>query len=183
MRNAPRRIILGIGGTSGGLYGLRALAMLKAAGLETHLVMTLDAQAAIARETPHAASDIHALAAAVYRPDDIAAPISSGSFMTAGMLVAPCSAGSLSMIATGVTSDLLSRAADVVLKERRRLVLMVCETPLHLGHLRAMTRVTEMGAIAMPPVPDLHPAPCSVGDVIDRSLSHALGHFTVWVGA
>lgn len=179
-RDAPRRFILGIGGSAGSLYGLRALRMLTAAGLETHLVLTPAAQTEIATDT---LAELHALAAAVHRPHDIAAPISSGSFVTAGMLVAPCSAGSLSMIATGVTADLLSRAADVILKERRRLVLLVCETPLHLGHLRAMTQLTEMGAVVMPPVPDLEPAPCRVADLVDRSLGHALGHFPVLAGA
>jgi polyprenyl P-hydroxybenzoate/phenylacrylic acid decarboxylase-like protein len=140
-----RRIIVGISGASGIVYGVRMLEALRAAGLETHLVMTRSAQITLGHEMPLKPADVFALADVNHRVDNLSAAISSGSFETMGMVVSPCSIRSLSEIATGVTSSLLSRAADVVLKERRRLVLMVRETPLHLGHLRTMTQVTEMG--------------------------------------
>jgi 4-hydroxy-3-polyprenylbenzoate decarboxylase len=154
-----RRIIVGISGASGIVYGVRVLEALRSTGLETHLVITRSAQVTLGYELSLKVAEVQALADVNHRYDDIGASISSGSFETLGMIVAPCSIRSLSEIATGVTSSLLTRAADVVLKERRRLVLMVRETPLHLGHLRTMTQVTEMGAIVMPPVPALYNKP------------------------
>ena len=171
------RLIVGISGASGVIYGVRALEILRRLGVETHLVMSRSAQVTLGYETARKAADVAALADVVYRPQDIAAPISSGSFKTVGMLVAPCSIRSLSEIATGVTSSLLTRAADVVLKERRRLVLMVRETPLHLGHLRAMAAATEMGAVVMPPVPAFYARPQSIDDIIDHSVGRALDFF------
>jgi 4-hydroxy-3-polyprenylbenzoate decarboxylase len=169
-----KRIIVGITGASGAVYGLTALKALKAAGVETHLVVSRSAQITIAHETATKASDLASLADVLYRIDDIGAAISSGSFRTEGMLIAPCSVRSLSEIATGVTSSLLTRAADVILKERRKLVLMVRETPFHLGHLRSMTQVTEMGAIVMPPVPAFYTRPTTLQDIVDHSVGRAL---------
>jgi flavin prenyltransferase len=173
----PDRLIIGISGASGTAYGAAALRLLKAAGVETHLVMTRSAMGALAHEMPLKVCEVQDLAAFVYRIDDIGAAIASGSFPTMGMLVAPCSIQTLSSIAYGTTSNLLTRAADVVLKERRRLILMVRETPLHLGHLRAMTQVTEIGAIVMPPVPALYAKPTSVEALVEQSVGRALDLF------
>jgi 4-hydroxy-3-polyprenylbenzoate decarboxylase len=175
----PKRLIVGISGASGTIYGLRLLEALRAAGVETHLVMSKAAQVTLAHEMSLKVADIHAVASVVHRVDDIGATISSGSFRTMGMIVAPCSIRSLSEIATGVTSNLLTRAADVVLKERRRLVLMVRETPLHLGHLRAMVQVTEMGAIVMPPVPAFYARPETVEDEVAHSVGRALDLYEI----
>jgi 4-hydroxy-3-polyprenylbenzoate decarboxylase len=169
-----RRVIVGISGASGIAYGVRVLEALRDAGVETHLVMTRSAQVTLGYELPLKVAAVQALASASYRIDDIGAAISSGSFQTMGMIVAPCSIRSLSEIASGVTSTLLSRAADVVLKERRKLVLMVRETPLHLGHLRTMTQVTEMGAIVMPPVPAFYAKPKTIDDIVSHSVGRAL---------
>ena len=176
---APKRIIVGISGASGIVYGVRMLEALRAAGLETHLVMTRSAQVTLGHELPLKAAEVSALADVSYRVDNIGAAISSGSFATLGMVVAPCSIRSLSEIATGVTSNLLTRAADVVLKERRRLVLLVRETPLHLGHLRTMVQVTEMGAIVMPPVPAFYTLPATVDDIVNHTVGRALDLFGI----
>jgi len=154
-----------------------ALHLLRALGVETHLVMTRSAMVTLAHEMPLKVRDVQELASVVHRVDDIGASIASGSFRTMGMLVAPCSIRSLSEIAYGNTSNLLTRAADVVLKERRRLVLMVRETPLHLGHIRAMGQATEAGAIIMPPVPALYAKPQSVEEIIEHSVGRALDLF------
>ena len=175
----PRRLIVGISGASGIIYGVRLLEALRAVEVETHLVMTKAAQITLAHEMSLKVADVHALADVVHRAEDIAASISSGSFQTLGMIVAPCSIRSLSEIASGVTSGLLTRAADVVLKERRRLVLMVRETPLHLGHLRSMAQVTEMGAIVMPPVPAFYSCPQTVDDIVNHSVGRALDLFGI----
>ena len=182
MKHAPHRLIVAISGASGAIYGVRALEMLRGTGIEVHLIVTRSAQITLAQELRLKTADLRHLAHAVHKPDDIAASISSGSFITMGMLVAPCSIRSLSEIATGVTSGLLSRAADVVLKERRKLVLMVRETPFHLGHLRSMTQVTEMGAIVMPPLPAFYIKPKSVDAIIDHSVGRALDLFGVDTG-
>jgi 4-hydroxy-3-polyprenylbenzoate decarboxylase len=174
-----RRIIVGISGASGIVYGVRVLEALRSAGFETHLVITRSAQVTLGYELSLKVADVQALANVNHRYDDIGASISSGSFETLGMIVAPCSIRSLSEIATGVTSSLLTRAADVVLKERRRLVLMVRETPLHLGHLRTMTQVTEMGAIIMPPVPAFYSKPESVDDIVNHSVGRVLDLFGI----
>ena len=174
-----RRIIVGISGASGIVYGVRMLEALRAGGLETHLVMTRSAQVTLGHELPLKPADVYALADVNHRVDNIAASISSGSFATVGMVVCPCSIRSLSEIATGVTSNLLTRAADVVLKERRRLVLLVRETPLHLGHLRSMTQVTEMGAIVMPPVPAFYGKPQTIDDIVDQTVGRALDLFGI----
>ena len=174
---APDRLIVGITGASGTVYAVRALEMLRKLKVETHLVMTRSAQVTLAYETSWKVRDIEAMADVVYRNEDIGAAISSGSFKTLGMLVAPCSIRSLSEIASGVTGSLLSRSADVVMKERRRLVLMVRETPNHLGHLRSMTAVTEMGAIVMPPVPAFYTKPKTIDDIVNHSVGRALDLF------
>jgi len=171
------RLVVGISGASGVAYGVRVLELLKTAGVETHLVITKAAEMTLGYETGLKAKDVEKLAHTRYRVEDIGAAISSGSFRTLGMIVAPCSVRTMSEIATGVTSALLTRAADVVLKERRRLVLMVRETPLHTGHLRTMTQLSEMGAIVAPPVPGLYARPQSVDELVTQTAARALDLF------
>ncbi len=175
-------IIVGISGASGTIYGIRLLEALRDLGVERHLVMTEAAEITLAHETDLKVRDVHALASAVYRPADIAAPISSGSFPTLGMIVAPCSVGTLSEIAMGGARGLLTRAADVTLKERRRLVLMVRETPLHLGHIRAMAAATEIGAIVAPPMPAFYTRPQSLDEMIDHGVGRVLDLFGLDTG-
>jgi 4-hydroxy-3-polyprenylbenzoate decarboxylase len=176
---SSNRLIVGLSGASGIVYGVRLLEVLRACGIETHLVMSKAAELTLAYETDYKVRDVRALAAVVYNAADIGAAISSGSFKTRGMIIAPCSIRTVSEIATGVTSSLLSRAADVVLKERRRLVLLVRESPLHTGHLRTLTAVSEMGAIVSPPVPAFYSLPTSVGDIVDHTLGRALDLFDI----
>jgi flavin prenyltransferase len=171
------RLVVGVSGASGIAYGVRALDALAELGVETHLVMSRAAGLTLAQETALSPADLAAKASVVHRVGDVGASIASGSFRTLGMLVAPCSVRTMSEIATGVTSTLLTRAADVTLKERRPLVLMVRETPLHLGHLRTMVRLAEMGAVIAPPLPALYAAPQSVADLIDQSVGRALDLF------
>lgn len=171
------RIIVGISGASGFQYGMKALELLKPMDVEVHLVISKGAQLTRAMETDVPPGAAEALADVVHSPQNLGAAISSGSFQTVGMLVAPCSMSSLGAIAHGITENLLTRAADVVLKERRRLVLMVRETPLHLGHLRNMTAVTEMGGIIFPPVPALYHKPASVEALVTHSVARALDLF------
>ncbi|MBD0417423.1 UbiX family flavin prenyltransferase [Oryzicola mucosus] len=180
---AQKRIVVGISGASGIVYGVTALRILRDLGYEVHLVMTRSALVTLASEMPMKVSAIDALAGVVHNINDIGASIASGSFRTMGMLVAPCSIRSLSEIAYGTTSNLLTRAADVVLKERRRLVLMVRETPLHAGHLRAMTLATESGAVIMPPVPAFYARPTSIEDIVEHSVGRALDLFDIDSGA
>lgn len=169
----PHRLVVGISGATGICYGMRILELARKAGVETHLVVTPAGQQTRAYETDLSAGDLAAMADVSYRPADIGAAIASGSFRTAGMIVAPCSIRTLSAIAYANGDNLLTRAADVTLKERRRLVLMVRETPLTLGHLRAMTAVTESGGIVMPPVPAyLHPE--SVADIVGHTAGRVL---------
>lgn len=174
---ARPRLIVGISGASGAIYGIRLLSMLKRLGVESHLVLSNSAQLTIAHETHSTLEEVEAMADHVYANTHVGARIASGSFRTLGMVVAPCSIKTLSEIATGVTSTLLSRAADVVLKERRRLVLMVRETPLHLGHIRSMAAVTEAGAIVYPPVPAFYAKPASLEDMVDQTLGRVLDLF------
>lgn len=169
-----QRVIVGISGASGAAYGVRLLDVLRAMDVESHLVMSRAGEMTIGYETPHKPADVAALAHTRYGINDVGAPIASGSFKTLGMIIAPCSVRTMSEIATGVTSSLLTRAADVVLKERRPLILMVRETPLHLGHLRTMTQLAEMGAIIAPPVPALYAEPQTVDDLVDQSVARAL---------
>ena len=170
-------LVVGISGASGVVYGLRTLDACRELGIETHLVISRSAALTLAQETDLTLSEVQAKAAVVHRVADIGAAISSGSFRTMGMIVAPCSVRSMSEIATGVTSSLLTRAADVTLKERRPLVLMVRETPLHLGHLRTLVRLAEMGAIIAPPLPAFYTKPQNLEEMVDQSVGRALDLF------
>jgi 4-hydroxy-3-polyprenylbenzoate decarboxylase len=174
---STQRLIVAISGASGVIYGVRTLERLREIGIETHLVMTRAAKITLSHETDLKVADVEALASVVHPADDVGASISSGSFRTLGMIVAPCSIRSLSEIASGVTSGLLARAADVVLKERRRLVLLVREAPLHGGHLKSMLAATEMGAIIAPPVPAFYFRPKSLAEVIDQTVGRSLDLF------
>jgi flavin prenyltransferase len=176
------RLIVGITGASGVIYGIRMLEALLGLPVESHLVMSKSAEMTIAYETDLKPADVKAMANVVYPVGDIGAAISSGSFRTMGMVIAPCSVRSLSEIASGVTSTLLTRAADVTLKERRRLVLMLRETPLHAGHIRSMLQVTEMGAIVAPPVPAFYTRPDSVDAIIDQTVGRVLDLFGIESG-
>lgn len=177
--DSPPRLIIGISGASGVIYGVRLLELLRATPIETHLVMSKSAELTLSYETSLRADDVKALADVVHSPKNIGATIASGSFRTLGMVVAPCSVRSMGEIATGITSTLLSRAADVVLKERRRLVLMVRETPLHTGHLRTMTSLSEMGAIIAPPLPAFYANPKNLDDMINHSVGRVLDLFDI----
>ncbi len=168
------RLVIGLSGASGVAYGIRLLEAAKELRLQSHLVMTKPAQLTIGYETSLTPKEVAAKADHVHGIDDIAAPIASGSFKTRGMIVAPCSVRSMSEIATGVTTNLLTRAADVMLKERRPLILMVRETPLHLGHLRTMTALAEMGAIILPPMPAFYAEPKTLSDLVDQMAGRAL---------
>lgn len=163
-------------------YGVRLLQLLRNAGVETHLVMSKTAEVTFAYETDLKIGDVKALAHTVHSIDDMASSISSGSFRTMGMVVAPCSMRSMSEIASGVTTTLLTRAADVTLKERRRLILMVRETPLHTGHLRTMTALSEMGAIIAPPVPAFYAKPDNIEEMVDHTVGRVLDLFDIDVG-
>jgi 4-hydroxy-3-polyprenylbenzoate decarboxylase len=176
------RLIVGISGASGVIYGVRLLQALKDLPVETHLVMTRTAEVALAHETDFKVEDVRRLADVAFRIDDLAAAISSGSYQTIGMIVAPCSMRSLGEIAHGITSNLLTRAADVALKERRRLVLVARETPLHAIHLRNMTTLAEMGAIIAPPVPAFYNRPRTLDDVIDHTIGRVLDLFDLDTG-
>lgn len=175
-------LIVGISGASGAIYGIRLLEVLRRAGIETHLVISRSGEITIAQETDFKIAEVKALASHVHAQHDIAAAISSGSFRTRGMIIAPCSVRSMAEIAHGTTSSLLTRAADVVLKERRRLVLMVRETPLHLGHLRSMARLAEMGAVVAPPVPAFYARPQSLEEMADHTIGRVLDLFDVDCG-
>ena len=170
-------LVVGISGASGAAYGLRVLDACRELEVETHLVISRSAALTLAQETELTLSDVQAKATVVHRVADVGASIASGSFRTMGMIVAPCSVRSMSEIASGVTSSLLTRAADVTLKERRTLVLMVRETPLHLGHLRTLVRLAEMGAIIAPPLPAFYAKPRSLEEMVDQSVGRALDLF------
>jgi len=170
-------LLVGITGASGALYGIRLLEALRSLGVESHLMVSRSAEITLASETTLKLADLHKLADHVHGVANIAALPSSGSFRTLGMVVAPCSVRSLSEIASGVTTSLLTRAADVTLKERRRLVLMVRETPLHTGHLRSMTALSEMGAVIAPPVPAFYNNPASLNDMVDHTIGRVLDLF------
>ena len=175
----PRRLIVGISGASGIVYGVRILQVLQHSDIETHLVMSDSARMTLATELDMSVKEVEALASEVHNTKNIGATISSGSFKTMGMVVAPCSIKSLSEIAYGMTSGLLSRAADVALKERRRLVLLIRETPLHSGHLRTMLQASENGAILMPPVPALYARPQSIDDMVNHTVGRCLDLFDI----
>jgi 4-hydroxy-3-polyprenylbenzoate decarboxylase len=186
-----KRIVVGISGASGAIYGVRLVEVLAARDdLETHLIVSDGAAATIRYETGREVDDVTSLATAVYRPGDLAAAVASGTFLTAGMVVAPCSMGTLSRIATSANDNLIGRAADVHLKERRPLVLLVRETPLHAGHLRLMLDATAAGAIILPPVPGFYQLPKSIDDIVNHTIGKALdvlgivdhGLFERWTG-
>jgi 4-hydroxy-3-polyprenylbenzoate decarboxylase len=175
-----RKIIVGVTGASGSVYALAALRALRAhADIETHLVMSGQARRTIELETANTAADLEALAHVVYRDDDLGAAVSSGSFMTGGMLVIPCSMKSASAIAYSFNANLLVRAADVCLKEKRKLVLVVRETPLHLGHLRTLAQLAEIGAVILPPIPAMYAKPQSVDDIVAHTVGKALDQFGI----
>ncbi|AUU92062.1 MULTISPECIES: UbiX family flavin prenyltransferase [Enterobacteriaceae] len=175
-----KRLIVGISGASGAIYGVRLLQVLRdVADIETHLVMSPAARQTLSLETDFSLRDVQAMADVVHDARDIAANISSGSFKTAGMVVLPCSIKTLSGIVHSYTDGLLTRAADVVLKERRPLVLCVRETPLHLGHLRLMTQAAELGAVIMPPVPAFYHAPKTLDDIINQTVNRVLDQFDI----
>ena len=182
MAAAKQRLVIGISGASGVVYGVRALEGLRGSGIETHLVMTKTAEMTLAYETKLKTKDVQRLADVFHPIQDLGASISSGSFRTMGMLVAPCSIRSLSEIAYGATSNLLSRAADVALKEKRRVVLMVREAPMHVGHLRAMTAAAEIGAVILPPVPAFYALPESIDDIVNHTVGRALDLFGIDTG-
>jgi flavin prenyltransferase len=175
----PRRLVIGISGASGAIYGIRMLELLRGTDIETHLVISRSAEMTLAYETDFTTKDVRALAGVNHPNSDIGATISSGSFRTMGMVVAPCSIKTMSEIATGVTSSLLSRAADVVLKERRRLVLAVRETPLHGGHLRTMAQLADIGAIIAPIMPAFYNRPKSVDDIVNHTVGRLLDLFGI----
>ena len=172
-----KRLIVGISGASGAIYGIRLLQLLKETDVETHLIVSRTARVTIATETDLNTGEVEALADVVHSNQDLGAACSSGSFQTLGMVIAPCSVKTMAEIATGVTANLISRAADVALKERRRVVLMLRETPLHLGHIRSMAAVTEAGAIVYPPVPAFYSKPQNLTEMVDHSLGRVLDLF------
>ena len=177
-----RRLVVGITGASGVIYGIRLLELLRDTDIETHLVISPSARITMATETDRKISEVESLADVLHSHQDIGAACSSGSFETLGMVIAPCSIKTMSEIATGVTSNLISRAADVALKERRRLVLMLRETPLHLGHIRSMAAVTEAGAIVYPPVPAFYARPQSLEAMVDHTVGRVLDLFGIDLG-
>ena len=185
----PTRVVVGITGASGAIYGVRLLSALKAANVETHLVVTAPGQITLTHEMAMAAADINALAAYHHAPEELAAPIASGSFATHGMVIAPCSMRTLSAVANSFTDNLLTRAADVTLKEGRTLILVVRETPLHLGHLRLMVQAAEVGAVIFPPVPAFYARPTTDEALVDQSVGRIMARlgldndlYEVWQG-
>jgi flavin prenyltransferase len=181
-RTDPKRLIVGISGASGIVYGIRTLEHLRKAGIETHLVMSKAAEMTLVYETDLKVKDVRAMADVYHTMTNIGASISSGSFRTLGMIIVPCSVRTMGEIATGVTSSLMSRAADVVLKERRRLVLAFRETPLHSGHLRTMAQLSDMGAIIAPVVPAFYTRPKTLDDIIDHTVGRLLDLFDLDIG-
>jgi flavin prenyltransferase len=179
---SARRLVVGISGASGAIYGVRMLEMLREIDIETHLVMSRSAEMTLTYETDFKAKDVRALASVNHPMSDIGASISSGSFPTMGMVIVPCSIRTMSEIATGVTSSLLTRAADVVLKEKRRLVLALRETPLHGGHLRNLTMLSDIGAVVAPIVPAFYTRPKTVDDIVNHTVGRLLDLFGIDTG-
>ncbi|MBT4907071.1 MAG: UbiX family flavin prenyltransferase [Rhodospirillaceae bacterium] len=175
----PRRLIVGISGATGIAYGIRLLEALRDTDVESHLVVTRPGLMTLDYETDITRDELYALADTVYPASDVGAAISSGSMITLGMIVAPCAVKSAAEIASGATQTLLTRAADVTLKERRRLVLMVRESPLHTGHLRTLTEASEIGAVIMPPMPAFYPRPETIEDMVDHTVGRALDLFGI----
>lgn len=179
MTSTPDRLVVGVSGATGIIYAVRALDIAREAGIETHLVVSRAAQLTRAYETDLTKAELNSRADHVWNIDDVGAPLSSGSFRTLGMLIAPASMRTVAEIASGVTSTLLSRAADVTLKERRRLVLLAREAPLNLIHLRNMTTITEAGGIIFPPVPAFYHRPATIADLVDHTIGRALAQFGI----
>ena len=182
LQQSPKRLVVGISGASGIIYGITVLKALRKLQIETHLVVSKSAILTLSHETDLNYAQLTSLADHHYANADIGAAIASGSFATMGMIIAPCSIRSLAEISTGVTSALLSRAADVILKERRKLVLMVRETPLHSGHLQSMLNVTNMGGIIVPPVPAFYTRPETIEDIVNQTVGRALDLFDINTG-
>ncbi len=182
MTHPSRRLVVGISGASGIVYGIRVLELLRKAKVESHLIMTDSAALILGYESSLKLGDVEKLADVVHSNHDMGANIASGSFKTLGMIIAPCSVKTMAAIATGYTDSLIARAADVVLKQRRRLVLMVREAPLHLGHLRSMAAVTEAGAIVFPPVPAFYAKPKTLDEMVDQTVGRALDLFDIDTG-
>ena len=175
-----KRIVVAISGASGTIYGIRLLEILRSIEeVETHAIISHGAHVTMQHENSFDPASIEILADVMHSPDNLAAPVSSGSFKTEGMIVAPCSMKSLSMIAHSIDDNLLVRAADVTLKERRKLVLIPRETPLHIGHLRAMITVTEMGGVILPPVPSFYHRPKTIDDIVNQTVGKALDQFDI----
>jgi 4-hydroxy-3-polyprenylbenzoate decarboxylase len=181
-RRPADRLIVGLSGASGIVYGVRLLEVLRSTGIEIHLVMSRTAEITLAHETDYKVAEVKALADVVHSNADLGAAISSGSFKTRGMIIAPCSIRTASEISCGVTSTLMARAADVALKERRRVVLMVRESPLHTGHLRTLTQLSEIGAIIAPPLPAFYTRPATIDDIVDQTVGRALDLFDIDTG-
>lgn len=173
------RMVLGITGASGALYGIRALRLLGEMGFDTHLVLSDAGRRVIELETDYTARQVGAMATRTYEADDVAAPIASGSFPADGMIIAPCTIKTLSGVANSYASNLIERAADVTLKEGRKLVLVVRETPLHKGHLRLMTLAADIGACILPPIPAFYHRPASIDDIIDQTVGRIFDHFGI----
>ncbi len=175
-----KKLIVGLSGSSGVIYGIRLLEVLRGIPeVETHLILSKGAEVTLRLETPHSVDEVKSLGDVVYDPDNLAAAVSSGSFRVMGMVVIPCSMKSLAQIALSLNDNLLTRAADVTLKERRKLVLVPRETPLHLGHLRHMTAVAEMGGVILPPAPSFYHAPKTIMDLIDQTVGKVLDQFGI----
>lgn len=175
-----KRIVVGLSGSSGAIYGVRLIEVLSGlSDVETHVVITQGAMATISYETERSPEDVVGLADAVYEDSELGAAIASGTFVTDGMIVAPCSIKTLSSIANSFNANLITRAADVCLKERRRLVLVVRETPLHAGHLRLMIQATDSGAVILPPVPGFYTRPKTIGNIIDHTVTKVLDQFGI----
>lgn len=169
-RNLSKRLIIGITGASGAIYGLRTLSLLRERGFETHLVLSGTGKKVIELETDYAARDVEGMANFTYDNNDLGAPIASGSFLTGGMIIVPCTVKTLSGVANSYTNNLIERAADVTLKEKRKLVLVVRETPLHKGHFRLMSLATDIGAHILPPMPAFYHRPTTIEDIIDQTV-------------
>ena len=181
-RQPKARLVIGMSGASGAIYGVRLLQKLQGTGIETHLIMSRNAQVTLAHETDLKVADVEKLANVVHANTDLGAACSSGSFRTLGVIVAPCSIKTMAEIATGATASLISRSADVALKERRCVVLMLRETPLHLGHIRSMAAVTEAGAIVYSPVPAFYSRPKTLDEMIDYTIGRVLDLFDIDLG-
>ncbi len=179
MSSNPERLIVGISGASGAIYGVKLLEMLRETGIETHLVISKAGVMSLKAETDMTLDGLKSMATTFHPVGDVGAAIASGSFRTLGMVIAPCSIRTLGEIRSGATSSLLTRAADVTLKERRRLVLLVRETPLHVGHLRAMAEVAEMGGIIFPPVPAFYTRPNTIDDIVRQTIGRVLDQFGI----